>query len=104
MTIGKSEDDYGDADDCFDVNESGGRDSDRCTLLRYFHPKMSGDLPKALYIHSDQAGRHAWLPHKGREERGHLAPYSLPASQPDPLLQPWHVLLKDGGGFELDPF
>ena len=24
--------------------------------LRYFHPKMSGDLPKALYIHSDQAG------------------------------------------------
>ena len=68
--------------------------------LRYFHPKMSGDLPKALYIHSDQAGRHAWLPHKGREERGHLAPYS----QPDPLLQPWHVLLKDEGGFELDPF
>ena len=23
MTIGKSEDDYDDADDCFDVNESG---------------------------------------------------------------------------------
>ena len=45
MTIGKSEDDYGDADDCFDVNESGGRDSDRRTLLRYFHLKV-GTFPR----------------------------------------------------------
>ena len=44
MTIGKSEDDYGDADDCFDVNESGGRDSDR-RPLRYFHPKV-GTFPR----------------------------------------------------------
>ena len=36
-----------------------------------------------------------WFPQKGRKARRHLAPSDS---------QPWHVLLKDGGVFELDPF
>ena len=73
MTIGKSEDDYGDADDCFDVNESGGRDSDRRTLLRYFHPKV-GTFPRRSTSIQIRRGRHAWLPLKGRERREGIWP------------------------------
>ena len=82
MTVGKSEDDYGGADDCFDVNESGGRDSDRCTT-RYFHPKVSGDLPKALYVHSDQVGGDMPGCHIKGERKEGIWPriLSLPGSQ-----------------------
>ena len=109
MTIGKSEDDYDDdADDCFDVNESGGRDLDRrLRRVRYFHPKERS-FPVKAALHPFRSGAEErrdgdmlGFHRKEARQEGIWPGPIYPAMQP---CQPWHVLLKDGGVFELDPF
>lgn len=62
-------------------------------------PRRHKSCFTSIQIRRRRGGREGdmlgWFPQKGRKARRHLAPSDS---------QPWHVLLKDGGVFELDPF